>query len=110
MESLQISTLRELEDLIIDAMYLDILQGKLDQKEQQLEVEYTMGRDVEPKKVEELLHALQSWSVFLTMSCRRYPDLFTQVKYDCLSPSNPRLQDLIHLLLRHRNHREPREI
>jgi COP9 signalosome complex subunit 7 len=50
-----------LEDLIIDAMYLDIMQGKLDQKEQQLEIEYTMGRDLEPKKVQELLEALQSW-------------------------------------------------
>jgi len=52
---------RELEDLIIDAIYQDILRGKLDQKEQQLEVEYTMGRDVEPAKVEELLAALQNW-------------------------------------------------
>lgn len=56
---------RELEDLIIDAIYQDILQGKLDQKEEQLEVEYTMGRDVEPGKVEELLKALQNWCVHL---------------------------------------------
>ena len=54
-------TIRELEDLIIDAIYLDILRGKLDQKEQQLEVEYTMGRDLEPGKLEEVLAALQNW-------------------------------------------------
>jgi COP9 signalosome complex subunit 7 len=52
---------RELEDLIIDAIYLDILQGKLDQKEGQLEVEYTMGRDLEPGKLESILSALQDW-------------------------------------------------
>jgi COP9 signalosome complex subunit 7 len=52
---------RELEDLIIDAIYLDILRGKLDQKEGQLEVEYTMGRDLEPGKLESILFALQSW-------------------------------------------------
>lgn len=54
-------TIRDLEDLIIDAIYLDILRGKLDQKEQQLEIEYTMGRDLEPGKVESVLSALQNW-------------------------------------------------
>ena len=54
-------TIRDLEDLIIDAIYLDILRGKLDQKEQQLEVEYTMGRDLEPEKIESVLSALQDW-------------------------------------------------
>jgi hypothetical protein len=54
-------TIRELEDLIIDAIYLDILRGKLDQKEQQLEVEYTMGRDLELGKLESVLEALKDW-------------------------------------------------
>lgn len=54
-------TIRELEDLIIDAIYLDILRGKLDQKESQLEVEYTMGRDLESGKIESVLAALQDW-------------------------------------------------
>jgi COP9 signalosome complex subunit 7 len=54
-------TIRDLEDLIIDAIYLDILRGKLDQKEQQLEIEYTMGRDLEPGKIEEVLAALKNW-------------------------------------------------
>lgn len=55
--------IRELEDLIIDAIYLDILRGKLDQKEQQLEIEYTMGRDLEPGKLENILVALKNWYV-----------------------------------------------
>lgn len=53
--------MRELEDLIIDAIYLDILHGKLDQKEEQLEVTYTMGRDLEPGQVEAIQAALQHW-------------------------------------------------
>jgi COP9 signalosome complex subunit 7 len=57
-------TIRDLEDLIIDAIYLDILRGKLDQKEQQLEVEYTMGRDLEPGKIEEVLAALKNWYAY----------------------------------------------
>ncbi|KAJ3720210.1 hypothetical protein DFJ43DRAFT_1205550 [Lentinula guzmanii] len=62
MSRLAMSTIRELEDLIIDAIYLDILRGKLDQKESQLEVEYTMGRDLEPGKVEAMLSALKNWA------------------------------------------------
>jgi len=62
LEELQIESIRELEDLIIDAIYLDILRGKLDQKEQQLEIEYTMGRDLEPGKLEKLLEALKNWA------------------------------------------------
>jgi len=62
LKALDMPTIRELEDLIIDAIYLDILRGKLDQKEQQLEVEYTMGRDLEPGKLEEVLAALQNWA------------------------------------------------
>jgi COP9 signalosome complex subunit 7 len=48
--------------LIIDAIYLDILHGKLDQKEEQLEVTYTMGRDIEPGKLEGVLTALNDWA------------------------------------------------
>ncbi|PBK78374.1 hypothetical protein ARMSODRAFT_1010960 [Armillaria solidipes] len=62
LKALDMPTVRELEDLIIDAIYLDILRGKLDQKEGQLEVEYTMGRDLEPGKLESVLGALQDWA------------------------------------------------
>ncbi|KAI0825256.1 hypothetical protein BC628DRAFT_1374228 [Trametes gibbosa] len=59
---LDMPTIRELEDLIIDAIYLDIVRGKLDQKQGQFEVEYTMGRDLEPGKLEQLLASLQNWA------------------------------------------------
>lgn len=58
---LQIGSIRELEDLIIDAIYLDVLKGKLDQKNEQFEVEYTMGRDLEPGRIDKLLVSLQNW-------------------------------------------------
>ncbi|KAJ3506258.1 hypothetical protein NLJ89_g6970 [Agrocybe chaxingu] len=62
LKALDISSVRELEDLIIDAIYLDLLQGKLDQKEEQLEVTYTAGRDLEPGKLEQVLAALKGWA------------------------------------------------
>jgi COP9 signalosome complex subunit 7 len=69
MQALDMPSVRELEDLIIDAIYLDILKGKLDQKHGQLEVEYTIGRDLEPGKIESVLNTLKDWcvTVFLVL-------------------------------------------
>ncbi|KAI9251533.1 hypothetical protein BDA99DRAFT_469318 [Phascolomyces articulosus] len=61
-EYLDIPNVRTLEDLIIDAFYNGILVGKLDQRQQQLQVEYTMGRDVRPEQLEETMKALNGWS------------------------------------------------
>jgi COP9 signalosome complex subunit 7 len=58
---LEISSIRELEDLIIDAIYQDIVRGKLDQKEQQFEVEFTMGRDLQVSQLPALLDELKNW-------------------------------------------------
>ncbi|KAJ3197095.1 autophagy protein atg9 [Irineochytrium annulatum] len=62
MEYLDISNVRELEDLIIDAIYQDIIKGKLDQKKRCLEVEYAMGRDLQPGQAGEILKTLVAWS------------------------------------------------
>ena len=59
---MDIPNVRTLEDLIIDGFYNGILVGKLDQKQQQLQVEYTMGRDVKPEQLEETMLSLKSWS------------------------------------------------
>ncbi|KAF7303581.1 PCI domain-containing protein [Mycena indigotica] len=62
LRALDMPTIRELEDLIIDAIYLDVLRGRLDQKQSQLEVEYTMGRDLAPGAVDSILAALNNWA------------------------------------------------
>ncbi|KAF8329116.1 uncharacterized protein EI90DRAFT_3063226 [Cantharellus anzutake] len=59
---LDLPTIRALEDLIIDAIYAGIVSGKLDQKFSQFQVHSTMGRDLRPGQLEELLGALQDWS------------------------------------------------
>ncbi len=61
-EGLDISSIRELEDLIIDAMYQDVIHGKLDQLNGTFEVEWAMGRDLRENEERELLQALKVWS------------------------------------------------
>lgn len=56
--------MRELEDLLIEAVYCDIIQGKLDQRNQQVEVDCSVGRDLGPNELPNIINTLQEWSVF----------------------------------------------
>ncbi|EGC38552.1 hypothetical protein DICPUDRAFT_148738 [Dictyostelium purpureum] len=59
---LDISNVRELEDLIIDSIYQNIIKGKLDQKNKHLEIEYSIGRDVQPEQLDSMINILDNWS------------------------------------------------
>lgn len=58
---LDIKNVRDLEDLIIEAIYADIIHGKLDQKNSQLEVDYAIGRDTRAEDVNIIVNCLQDW-------------------------------------------------
>ncbi|XP_058832031.1 COP9 signalosome complex subunit 7 isoform X2 [Topomyia yanbarensis] len=58
---LDIKNVRDLEDMIIEAIYADIIHGKLDQKNKQLEVDYAIGRDIRKGDVKEIVGTLQEW-------------------------------------------------
>ncbi|KAI9250313.1 hypothetical protein BY458DRAFT_444857 [Sporodiniella umbellata] len=62
LDALNIPTIRELEDTIMDAIYNGVLKGKLDQYRCQLEVVKTIGRDLAPGRLAETMEALSSWS------------------------------------------------
>lgn len=90
LDQLDIKNVRELEDLIIESIYsglrlnyfilkfrivftiftnalilfhffLDIIHGKLDQKNKQLEVDYAIGRDIRPEDISKISSTLQEW-------------------------------------------------
>uniref|UniRef100_A0A8C2HGC5 PCI domain-containing protein n=1 Tax=Cyprinus carpio TaxID=7962 RepID=A0A8C2HGC5_CYPCA len=46
LQQLELKNVRELEDLLIEAVYCDIIHGKLDQRNQQVEVDCSIGRDL----------------------------------------------------------------
>lgn len=61
LEELDISNLRTLEDLIIESIYTDIISGKLDQSERQLEVDYAIGRDIRTEDINTIIGTLSDW-------------------------------------------------
>ncbi len=58
---LDLGNVRELEDLIIDCIYAGIIKGKLDQKQQRFQVDWTMGRDIRPGQLSEMIRVLTHW-------------------------------------------------
>lgn len=62
LEELDVKNVRDLEDLIIEAVYADIIHGKLDQRNSQLEVDYAgLGRDVRPGDAGAVAETLAAW-------------------------------------------------
>ena len=49
------------QDPIIEVIYADIITGKLDQKNQQLEVDYAIGRDIRTEQVTDIIQVLEHW-------------------------------------------------
>lgn len=63
LDELNIETIRELEDLLISAIYANVIGGKLDQQCAGLEVDWTIGRDIKTGSLDYVSESLESWSV-----------------------------------------------
>eukprot|EP01126_Amoeba_proteus_P029162 TRINITY_DN2874_c0_g1_i1.p1 TRINITY_DN2874_c0_g1~~TRINITY_DN2874_c0_g1_i1.p1 ORF type:complete len:251 (+),score=54.24 TRINITY_DN2874_c0_g1_i1:65-817(+) len=63
LQELDMSSPREVEELIIDGLYKGILKGKLDSGGGKFNVETTIGRDVRQNEIDELLTKLGLWEI-----------------------------------------------
>jgi COP9 signalosome complex subunit 7 len=61
LEQLQIESVRELEDLIIDGIYAQVIRGKLDQLNSRLTIEYAIARDVNSVAFNRMEDVLDKW-------------------------------------------------
>ncbi|XP_019872791.1 COP9 signalosome complex subunit 7b isoform X2 [Aethina tumida] len=61
LQELDMKNVRDLEDLIIEAIYADIIHGKLDQKNSLLEIDYAIGRDIRAKDINVIVNCLDEW-------------------------------------------------
>jgi len=60
-QQLDIKTVRELEDLMIDCIYSGLIIGRLDQRQGLLEIRYCRGRDINEKAIGLMKNRLLSW-------------------------------------------------
>lgn len=61
LEELDMENMRQLEDLLISAIYSNVIRGKLDQQNSRLEVDWTIGRDIRPSDLDNITKTLESW-------------------------------------------------
>jgi len=77
MAELDVSTVRDLEDLVIDCFYSDLLTGKLDHRTMALDVQHATSRDIRTSDVPEMSVTLDNWyercraRLCITPSCVR---------------------------------------
>ncbi|KAI8346290.1 hypothetical protein B0O80DRAFT_419545 [Mortierella sp. GBAus27b] len=62
LEYLEIANVRQLEDLIMDAIYQNVINASLDQKLKLVEVHSAMGRDLRPGQAQVMLTVLEEWT------------------------------------------------
>mmetsp|Transcript_2687 Transcript_2687/g.5088 ORF Transcript_2687/g.5088 Transcript_2687/m.5088 type:complete len:237 (+) Transcript_2687:76-786(+) len=60
-KTLDVQTVRELEDLIIDCIYSGLIHGRLDQRKALLEIRFCRGRDINEKSIGLMKNRLLSW-------------------------------------------------
>ncbi|XP_046301807.1 COP9 signalosome complex subunit 7a-like [Marmota monax] len=63
LEALALLNVQQLEDLVIEAVYADVLRGSLDQRNQRLEVDYSIGPDIQRQDLSAIAQTLQEWCV-----------------------------------------------
>jgi COP9 signalosome complex subunit 7 len=61
MQELGLPTIRDVESLIISSIYEGIITGKLNSEKQQFVVEETLGRDVRPHEIDNMINSLTEW-------------------------------------------------
>lgn len=61
MRDLELTSVRAVEDLLIECFYGGLLQGRLDQQASRLEVSYCTGRDIHPSEVAAMCETLAAW-------------------------------------------------
>ncbi|KAG7385506.1 COP9 signalosome complex subunit 7a [Phytophthora pseudosyringae] len=61
MQDLAVSTVREVEDILIDTIYSGLIQGKLDQKLRCFVVKYAVGRDTHHEDIDDMIQKLTNW-------------------------------------------------
>ena len=66
LEQLQVATIRELEDLIIDGIYNQVIRGKLDQLNSRLNIEYAIARDINTIAFDRMEDVLDKWCLNCT--------------------------------------------
>ena len=83
LRELQMRSVREVEDLLIECIYGGLLQGRLDQAARQLEVFSCTARDVDPKELDAMSDTLRQVTQAARVRRRSAPDPDPRLTLTC---------------------------
>lgn len=78
LQKLGLDNIRQLEDIIIDIIYSNVIQGTMDQLNNRLEVDQTIGRDVRDEDFANITEALTGW-------CRNCDNILNNMEHQMSS-------------------------
>ncbi|CAF2876740.1 unnamed protein product [Rotaria sp. Silwood2] len=87
LKELQVESVRELEDLIIDGIYAQVIRGKLDQLNNRLNVEFAIARDVNTIAFNRMEEVLDKW-------CKNCSALLNVLKYEAMKANEQKKKTL----------------
>ncbi|ETL84409.1 hypothetical protein F441_16340 [Phytophthora nicotianae CJ01A1] len=76
-QDLGVSTVREVEDILIDTIYSGLVQGKLDQKSRCFVVKYAVGRDTRHEDIDDMIQKLSNWKAQSAEICEKINTILT---------------------------------
>jgi COP9 signalosome complex subunit 7 len=59
--ALGVESLRDLEDIVIEGICRRLFGGKLDQKEQKVQLTFVAGRDLKPGEIDSMIAVMDNW-------------------------------------------------
>ncbi|ETW01603.1 hypothetical protein H310_06242 [Aphanomyces invadans] len=77
MGELQIGSVREVEDIVIDTIYSGLVEGQLDEKNEVFESSYSVGRDVQLSDIDDMIHRLTQWQNDAKQMCNRIDEVLS---------------------------------
>ena len=87
LDQLRLDSVRELEDLIIDGIYAQVIRGKLDQLNSRLCIEYAIARDVNTVAFDHMGDVLEKW-------CKNCSALLNVLKYEAKKANDEKKRTL----------------
>lgn len=88
---LELSSVRELEDLIIEGISAGIILGKLDQKSSYFEVDFVIGRDIKQSDFAGITAVLSNW-------CLTCDAMLSSIEYQATRLNREKVEHNDHLL------------
>ncbi|KAG2765900.1 hypothetical protein PC129_g8174 [Phytophthora cactorum] len=77
MGDMGVSSVREVEDILIDTIYSGLIQGKLDQKSRCFVVKYAVGRDTRHEDIDDMIQKLMNWKAQSADICEKINTILT---------------------------------